>query len=139
MARMTSKKSRRTRLPIFLYEEDRRAFIFGLFHTGRLDINAAAAAVGVTRRHFLRLRRRYAEEGIAGLSNQLAGKRSNHALPQPVRDKALDLARTTYGGLAPTQLARLLHRKHRLALHVETLRLWLIEANLWNPRPRKPD
>jgi hypothetical protein len=113
-----------------------RALILEQFRDRLIDLHAAAAALRVSRRHFLRLRRRYAEEGMDGLAHRLNGKKSNRALPANMRDHAIHLARTAYRGLAPTQLARILQRKHRTVLNAETLRLWLIEAGLWNPRRR---
>ena len=59
---------------------------------GVLTAAAAAARIGVTRRHFRRLRRRFEAEGDAAVVHGLRGQRSNRALPRAFRERALEVA-----------------------------------------------
>ena len=60
---------------------------------GVLSAAAGAARIGVTRRRFRRLRRKFGAEGDAAAARGLRGRRSNRALPPEFQAWALRVAR----------------------------------------------
>ena len=69
---------------------------------GTLTAAAGAARIGVTPRHFRRLRRRFEAEGDAAVIHGLRGRRSNRALPRELRERALEVAGDPlYRGFGP--------------------------------------
>ena len=105
---------------------------------GVLTAAAAAARIGVTRRHFRRLRRRFEAEGDAAVVHGLRGRRSNRALPREFRERALEVAQDPlYRDFGPTLLAEHLERSFALRVSPDTLRGWMMEAGLWKRQPRR--
>ena len=104
---------------------------------GVVSAAAGAARIGVTRRHFRRLRRKFEAEGDAAVVHGLCGRRSNRALPPMLRKRALEVAGDPlYRGFGPTLLAEHLERSSALRVSPDTLRGWMMEAGLWK-RQRK--
>ena len=102
---------------------------------GVLTVAAGAERIGVTRRHFRRLRRKFEAEGDAAAVHGLRGRRSNRALRAEDRERALEVAKDPlYRDLGPTLLAEHLARRFGLRLSAETLRFWMLEAGLWERR-----
>ena len=94
-------------------------------------VAAGAERIGVTRRHFRRLRRKFEAEGDAAAVHGLRGRRSNRALSAEDRERALEVARDPlYRDFGPTLLAEHLERRFGLRLSAETLRCWMLEAGL---------
>ena len=105
---------------------------------GVLTAAAAAARIGVTRRHFRRLRRKFEAEGDAAVVHGLRGRRSNRALPQGFRERVLKVARDPlYQDFGPTLLAEHLERSFALRVSPDTLRGWMMEAGLWKRQRRR--
>ena len=63
---------------------------------GRLRIADACGLIGICRRHVLRLLRGLSQDGASSLVSKRRGRRSNHRLPDAVRDLALTLVRERY-------------------------------------------
>ena len=105
---------------------------------GVLSAAAGAARVGVTRRHFRRLRRKFEAEGDAAVVHGLRGRRSNRALPPEFRERALEVAvDPLYRDFGPTLLAEHLERSFALRVSPDTLRGWMMEAGLWKRRRKR--
>ena len=105
---------------------------------GTLTAAAGAARVGVTRRQFRRLRRRFEAEGDAAVIHGLRGRRSNRALPREVRERALEVAGDPlYRDFGPTLLAEHLEGSFGVRVSPDTLRGWMLEAGLWRRRRRR--
>ncbi len=105
---------------------------------GVLSAAAGAARIGVTRRHFRRLRRKFEAEGDAAVVHGLRGRRSNRALPRGFRERALEVAREPlYRDFGPTLLAEHLERSFALRVSPDTLRGWMMEAGLWKRQRRR--
>ena len=102
------------------------------------SVSAGAARIGVTPRHFRRLRRRFETEGDAAVVHGLRGRRSNGALPRAFRERALKVARDPlYRDFGPTLLAEHLERSFAMRVSLDTLRNWMMEAGLWKRRRRR--
>jgi hypothetical protein len=104
---------------------------------GRQSVGEAARHLGLSRRQARRLVRRVEREGDRGVLHRLRGRRSNRAIPDKVRQRALGLlGREEYQDFAPTLAAEHLER---IGIRVsrETVRGWQIEAGLWRSRRQK--
>ena len=105
---------------------------------GVLSVSAGATRIGVTLRHFRRLRRKFEGEGDAAVVHGLRGRRSNRALPEAFRERALEVAREPlYRDFGPTLLAEHLERSFALRVSPDTLRSWMMEAGLWKRQRRR--
>ncbi len=94
-------------------------------------------------RHISRLVNAFERDGPAALVSKRRGRRSNHSCADAVKTRVLSLVREHYADFGPTLIAEKLAEKHELDLSRETLRLWLMEAGLWQsrkqPRRHRPD
>lgn len=97
----------------------------------------AARMVGVSARHIGRLYRAYRRDGPGALVSKKRGRTSNRKLPDAVKTQVLDLVREHYHDFGPTLASEKLAEVHGVGVGVETLRLWMIEAELWIPRCRR--
>ena len=88
---------------------------------GVLTPAAGAERLGVTRRHFRRMRRRFETEGDAAVVHGLRGRPSNRSLPAEVRERAVAVARDPlYRDFGPTLFAEHLERTFGVRVSVET-------------------
>ena len=122
-------------------KEVRRAGVLARVKEGKLKVVSAAEILGLSYRQTKRLWRRFRRRGAVGLVHGNAGRRSNQAKPKEYRQRVLQVVREQYGGeegqrLGPTLAAEHLQEDHRLTVHPETLRLWMLEEGLWS-RQRK--
>ena len=103
----------------------------------RLRQKDAARQLGLSVRQIKRLVQRYRAEGAAGLISRHRGRRPNNQIAPAVRQEILELVRSRYAGFGSTLACEKLLELHQYKLSVETLRQWMIEADLWKPRARK--
>jgi len=96
----------------------------------------AAERLGVSRRHFRRLRRRFEAEGDVAVIHRARGRPSNHRIPEAIRQRVLERAgEKLFQDFGPTLLAEHLSRDPEIGpLNAHTLRHWLIEAGQWKTR-----
>jgi hypothetical protein len=94
--------------------------------------------VGLTPRHFRRLRRRWEAEGDRAVIHRLRGQRSNRALSVELKERVMKRAREpVFRDFGPTLLAEHLSRDLEIGeLSAPTLRGWMIETGLWKPKRR---
>ncbi len=125
-------------LSLSLRERD-RLVVLRQVAEGLLRPCQGARRLGLSRRQFRRLRRRFEAEGDGAVIHRARGRPSNHRIPEPVRRRALERAREPlFHDFGPTLLAEHLSRDPEIGpLHPHTLRLWLIEAGHWEARPRR--
>ena len=124
-------------MELSLRERD-RIWVLRQVDEGTLTAGAGAARIGVTPRHFRRLRRGFEAEGDAAVVHGLRGRRSNRALPRELRERALEVAEDPlYRGFGPTLLAEHLERSFTLRVSPDTLRGWMMEAGLWKRQRRR--
>ena len=103
----------------------------------RLTQRHAAELAGVTERQVRRWYRRFKRDGAAGLVSRQCGQASHRQFPAESRARALDLVRARYADFGPTLAHQTLTEEHGLALCVETLRQWMIAAEIWLPRAQR--
>src|SRR3989475_2302620 len=103
----------------------------------RLTRGRAAALLRISERQVRRLYRAFVHDGAAGLVSRRRGRPSARRLPAATRERALALVRERYGDFGPTFAHQKLTEEHQLVLSVETLRGWMIAADLWVPRTQR--
>jgi hypothetical protein len=117
-------------------KERRRKVEFEGVREGRLTIKAAAMRLGLSYRHCRRSYKRFCEQGDKGLVHRRRGQPSNRAKPKAVKEAVLFEYRERYEGFGPV-LAQEKLVERGYAIGRETLRTWLIEEKLWEPRRRR--
>ncbi len=101
-----------------------------------LTLKQAAAALKISYRQMKRIAARYREEGAAGLVNRSRGEPSNHRMPQEYRQLVVSRYQASYGDFGPTLAAEKL-AEEGVAVDHETLRRWLVEAEIWQRRRKR--
>jgi DNA-binding CsgD family transcriptional regulator len=96
----------------------------------------AARLLGITSRHVRRLLRKIQDQGDAALAHGLRGQPSNRQAMADLRRRVLHAYRADFHDFGPTLACEKLAD---CGLHVsrETLRRWLIQEDLWQPRQRR--
>jgi hypothetical protein len=102
-----------------------------------LTIRQAGEELGISLRQAKRIRKRYLDQGEAGLISKKRGKASNRRIADEIRDKALELITTEYPDFGPTLASEKLFERNSIAISNETLRQWLIQTGKWIPKRKK--
>lgn len=100
----------------------------------RLTQTDAAQLLNLTRRQIQRLANQYRQSGASGLVSLRRGQPSNRRLSSEFKLKTLSLITEKYADFGPTFANEKLLEKHGIKLSSETLRHWMIEADLWQTR-----
>lgn len=126
------------RLSLSIGERDRLVLLRQVAE-GTLSVRRAAERAGLSVRQFRRLVRRFEAEGDGAVVHRGRGRPSNHRKPEALRQRVLREARKpVFHDFGPTLLAEHLSRDPVIGpLSPSTLRLWMIEAGLWEVTPRK--
>ena len=90
----------------------------------------AARLMGLSARQVRRLIRRVRREGDPGICHRARGKASNRRIPLPVKARVLALVRKQYSDFNLVHATEKLAERDGIALHAETLRLWVRAAGL---------
>ncbi len=94
----------------------------------------AAAQIGVSERWVGKLLGRLRQQGDRAVLHRGRGRRSNRKIPEPVREKAVGVVRKEYRDFGPPLASEYLAERHGIQVSRETLRGWMIGAQLWKPR-----
>ena len=97
----------------------------------------AARLLDLDVRHVRRLSARLAKLGPKGLVSKLIGRCGNHCKHPDLKQRVLALLRERYEGFGPTLAAEKLLELHDIKISNETIRIWMIENNLWIPRKKR--
>jgi hypothetical protein len=103
----------------------------------RLTTAEAAIQLHLTERQVWRLRRRFLQDGAAGLASRKRGRASNRRIHPSVQMTAVALVREHYADFGPTFAAEKLAQRHGLHIGRETLRKWMMQAGLWLDRRQR--
>jgi hypothetical protein len=90
--------------------------------------------MGVTERWVRKLLARIRKQGDRAVMHRLRGRSSNRKIPDGVRKKAVGLVQREYRDFGPTLASEYLAERHKVRVSRETLRGWMIQAQLWKPR-----
>jgi transposase len=121
--------------PLSQHEIDILKVLAPVFEGHRTQAEAARL-LGITPRHVRRLLLRIQTGGDSAIRHGLRGQRSNRQTDSDQRQLILQEYRTHYHDFGPT-LACEKFAERGLHVGLETLRRWLIEEGLWQPRQRR--
>ena len=114
-------------------KERRRKVEFEGVREGRMRIVDAAERLGLSYRHCRRSYKRFREQGDGGLVHRNRGRTSNRAKPAKFREAVLARYRQRYESFGPVLATEKL-AEDGYEVGRETLRGWLLEQGLWQPR-----
>ena len=103
----------------------------------RLQQGVAAERLGLSVRQLKRLVRAHRERGAVGLVSKRRGQPSKRRIEETEREAVLACVRSRYADFGPTLAAEYLTSYHGFARSVETLRQWMIEDELWQPKRQR--
>jgi transposase len=124
-------------LLIMSKKELRRKSILDLVKLGQLTQKDASKRLYLSYRQTKRVYKRYLEEGDVGLMHKSRGQSSSQAYPTEMKKTVLALYEEKYWDFGPTLAAEKLLEDDNQKLHAETLRLWLKEAGIWQPKRQR--
>jgi hypothetical protein len=114
-------------------KERRKKVEFEGVGEARMTIVDASEKLGLSYRHCRRSYKRFREQGDAGLVHRSRGRTSNRAKPPEFREAVLARYRERYEGFGPVLATEKL-AEDGYEVGRETLRGWLLEEGLWQPR-----
>jgi transposase len=98
----------------------------------------AAEEIGVTERQVRRLLHKLRRKGDRAAIHELRGRASNRKLPAEMEQRAMTvLSDPVYRGFGPTLAAEYLHKRHQITASKETVRQWMVKAELWQAGRRR--
>jgi len=103
----------------------------------RLTRRRAAALLRLSERQVRRLYDAFVTTGAASLASRRRGRPSGRRLAAVTRARAVALIRERYADFGPTFAHQKLTEEHAFTVSVETLRGWMIAAEIWVPRPQR--
>src|ERR1022692_4355198 len=118
-------------------KELQRVVVISSCIKGDLACARAAELLAITPRHVHRLKVRSRQGSAEALAHASRGRPSPRRLPEQVRARILDLARTRYAGFNDHHLCEKLREVEGLSLGRETLRRLLRSNGLGSPRKRR--
>ena len=96
--------------------EQRRAWVVAKVMAGEVEVGEAAELLGLSVRSVWRLKRRFGEDGPAGLVHRNRGRASPRRIDDSIRDRVRALARGRYDGANDSHLAELLAEHEGISL-----------------------
>ena len=118
-------------------KELQRVSVISACIKGGMACARAAALLCLSVRQIKRLKKRMREDGEAALAHANRGRPSHRRLPDAVRTKIVQLARSTYAGFNDHHLCEKLVEREGFSLSRETLRRLLRGNGLGSPRKRR--
>ena len=115
---------------------ERFSEIYEDFEQDRLSCGEAARVLGCSERHFLRLRGRYAEEGLEGLRDRRIGRVSPRRAPDEEVEEVSRLYRDRYKGFSVRHFYEYARRCHGMQWSYTWTRLSLARAGVITPLRR---
>ncbi len=115
-----------------------RLYVLNHVLTGGLTADEAARVLHLSVRQVRRLLKRYRADDAAGLVHGNRERAPAQRIPDAIRERAVELATTTYAGVNHSHLAELLAEREGLEVAERTLRRILAEANVRPVRTRRP-
>jgi len=104
---------------------------------GELTVAETAQLLGLSERSVWRLKRAFERVGVGGLVHGNRGRASPRRLPEPTRQRILELAAGRYEGVNDCHLVELLAEAEGIAIGRSTLRRLLRDGGIASPRRRR--
>ena len=103
----------------------------------RLTQLQAAQLLHISPRQIRRLLLKYKDQGPSALAHAGRGRPSNSKLSEEIRSQCLAIIADQLYGFGPTLAHEKLTTIHKFNISIETLRSWMIAADLWIPRAKR--
>jgi len=100
----------------------------------RLKQSQAAQRLGLSVRQIKRLVRAHRTQGARGLVSKRRGRPSNRRIDPAECERVIATMREHYRDFGPTLAAEYLEERHGFTRSRETLRQWMIQAELWQAK-----
>jgi DNA-binding Lrp family transcriptional regulator len=94
----------------------------------------AAKQIGVTERWVRKLLAKIRKEGDRAVVHGLRGRSSNRKIGEEVREEVVGIVKREYADFGPTLAAEYLAERHARRVSRETLRGWMMGAQLWEAK-----
>ena len=94
----------------------------------------AGEQIGVSERWVRKLLARMRKQGDRAVVHRLRGRRSNRKIAEAERERAVKLVKEEYRDFGPTLASEYLRERHGLEVSRETLRGWMMGAQLWRAK-----
>ena len=118
--------------------EWKKALVVEKIIAGQMTNAEGAAALGLSERQVIRLKKRYANEGgAAALAHRNRGRKPKHALSDELKDRIAVLYTTTYHGSNSCHFAELLKEHESLKLSPSSVRRVLLSKGIKQARQRR--
>lgn len=117
--------------------EQQRARVLTRFLVGEVTAAEAGVLLDLSERQVWRLRARLVRDGPAGLVHGNRGRRPPGRIPDELRARVVELARTTYDGANDSHLTELLAEEQGIDLSRQSVQRILRAAGLRSLRPRR--
>jgi hypothetical protein len=111
--------------------------VMSLVFEGKRTQGEAGRLLSLSERQIRRIRRALEAGGDGAVIHGLRGRPSNRRLEESVKRSALDLYRRQYGDFGPTLAAEKLAKRDGVVVKARTLRQWLLESGLIQPKRRR--
>ena len=118
-------------------KEAQRLGVVSKVLAGEITQQQAATALKLSIRQIKRLVRRVRSEGATGLISRRRGVPSNRRIASAVREHFIAIVRERYSDFGPELAREYLLREHGFEHSTETLRGWMVQAQLWKPKRRR--
>lgn len=118
-------------------EELRRKTLFDYVICGKLNLIEVAERLDICYRQVKRLWKSYKASGDRGLIHGNRGNQPKNAYSTEFKTSILDFYQLKYMDFGPTYAAEKLLEDDGIAIHPETLRLWLKKAGLWSSKRKR--
>lgn len=102
-----------------------------------LKTSEGAKIIGVTDRHFRRLKNLFRISDVDMIAHKLRGKRSNNGISPSVKEFAMDIVREKYNDFGPTLAQEKLLENHSIKMSVETVRKEMIKEGIWTAKVKR--
>lgn len=106
-------------------------------HRGEMTLRQASRHLMLSYRQTKRIWSIYKKEGKAGCVSKRRGKSSPRAYPLYLKREIIGIIKSDYVDFGPTLIAEKLEEREAKILSKETIRRWMIEAELWKPKQKK--
>src|SRR3990167_11533800 len=90
-----------------------------------------ARILNLSKRQMIRLVKQYRSDGVTGLISKQRGQVSNYKYSAEFKNDVMRLVKLHYHDFGPTLAHEKLLERDKLSVNRETLRHWMMEAELW--------
>lgn len=104
---------------------------------GHMTNKEGAAALGISGRQIIRLKKTYLEKGAEGITHQNRNRKPVHALTEGVKERVVELYTTMYHGSNNCHYAELLEEHEGLKLSSSSIRRILLEKGIKQAKQRR--